>query len=407
MNENGLLKEVQNEQARAKIGAFGIQGSGKTTTLALLAIATSVSFHKKAPVAMMDTENGSDFLKPMFDAEGIKLYVHKSGAFADMAKVLLEAEKLGCCAFLMDSVTHTWRELQDTYCAQMCRRHNLESYEMQFQDWREVKAQWATWTYAFINSPLHCFVAGRAGYDYEYEKNAKGKRELIKGNSKMKAENEFGYEPSLLIELEPERRNTTKKHRGGSIVHMAYVLKDRSRALNGKVFEFPDMNAYAKGDYKTVFETFRPHFSFLNIAGEQLAILPNTSEELFDTANGSSEASQRAKSKKIALEEIENSMGVVLWPGNDANMKRIKLAALQLLFGVRSWTAVETMPLRTIENGLWALQEYERAAKDAQPEGEEAVTKLLRECKAKVEKSGYVPGGEPLTEAASATAASD
>jgi hypothetical protein len=36
-----LLQEVSNEQARAKVGAFGRQGSGKTTTLALLAIGVS------------------------------------------------------------------------------------------------------------------------------------------------------------------------------------------------------------------------------------------------------------------------------------------------------------------------------------------------------------------------------
>src|SRR5229473_6672290 len=100
----GLLKEVTNEQARAKIAAFGEQGSGKTTTLALIAIGLSKTYHNSAPVACMDTENGADFLKPIFAAEGVKFLAIKSGAFKDMVPALREAQESGCCAFIMDSV---------------------------------------------------------------------------------------------------------------------------------------------------------------------------------------------------------------------------------------------------------------------------------------------------------------
>lgn len=388
----GLLKEVANDQARAKVGIFGMQGSGKTTTNALLALGVSLMYHNGAPVAMQDTEAGSDYLKPIFDAEGVKLFVHKSGAFSDMEKVLDEAIGAGCCAFIMDSVTHTWRELQDTYCAQMCRRYKCDEYDIQFQDWRELKARWATWTYAFLNSPLHCFISGRAGYDYEYEVNAKGKKELIKGNSKMKAETEFGYEPSLLVELEGVRKTANKKHTGGTINHVAYVLKDRSRSLNGMTFEWPDMNDYKKGDWQKVFTKFEPYFKFLNIGGVQKAMLPNTSEDLFDADSHDTAARQRAQAKKIALEEIENVMGVVLWPGATADMKRIKLGAMQALWGVRSWSAVEGMSLRNVENGLWALHEYEKIARDVAPEGEEGVLRAVKDCVEKVSKTGYAPG---------------
>lgn len=394
-NGSGLLKEVQNEQARAKVGLFGSQGSGKTTTAALLAIGVSKKFHDGAPVAMMDTENGSDYLKPIFDAEGVKFMVLKSGAFSDMVKVLREAEKIGCCAFVMDSVTHTWRELIDTYCAGKARQYNKSSYSPQFQDWKDIKAEWAVWTYAFLNAPLHCFIAGRAGYEYEYQEADNGKKELIKGDTKMKAEGEFGYEPSLLIEMETERRQVSDKHKGGSFVHIAHVLKDRARSLNGKSFEFPDINNYKPGDYKKVFACFAPHFSFLNITAEQRAMLPNTSEELFDEANGDSQYRQRQQSKKIALEEIENLMGVVLFPGTTNEAKRIKLSVLQTLFGVRSWTAVEGMNLKQIEDGLWALQEFETAAKDAEPNGIDEIERLIGECVKKTSKPGYAPGRGP------------
>jgi hypothetical protein len=376
----GFLKEVQNEQARAKVGLFGSQGSGKTTTAALLAIAVSKTYHNGAPIAMMDTENGSDYLKPIFDAEGVKLLVHKSGAFADMIPVLQEAQKGGCCGFLMDSITHTWRELVESYCNKKARAYNRATYVMQFQDWKEVKAEWFKWTQAFLNSQVHCFIAGRAGYEYEYQENEDtGKKELIKGNTKMKAEGEFGYEPSLLIEMEAERRETNERHRGGSFVHVAYVLKDRARSLNGLKFEFPDINNYKAGDYKKVFKPFVPHFAFLNIAGTQVAIGPNTSEDLFDE-NGDTHAHQRKIARSSALEEIENIM-VLLWPGQDAKSKKIKILVLKELFGLTSWTAIQNEKLHVIEAGLFTLLAFQQGTKNTPLDEEETVIAALREAR--------------------------
>src|SRR5262245_17236753 len=97
-----LLKKAQIEQASAKVGIFGRQGSGKTTTAALIAIGLSKTYHKGAPVAALDTENGSDYLVPIFEAEGVPLLVVKSRAFKDMKDGLREAEREGCCAYLVD-----------------------------------------------------------------------------------------------------------------------------------------------------------------------------------------------------------------------------------------------------------------------------------------------------------------
>lgn len=356
------LQEVSNEQARAKVGAFGRQGSGKTTTLALLAIGVSKTYHNGAPVAMMDTENGSDYLKPIFDKEGVKLLVVKSGAFADMVPVLRQAQEKGCCAFIMDSVTHTWTELKRSYSAAMARKYNISDYDLQFQDWDDIKGQWAAWTNAFLNSPLHCFIAGRAGNEYEYVVNDKGKRELVKGDSKMKTEGEFGYEPNLLIEMEAERRKTTKKHTGGSFVHFARVLKDRARSLNGKSFEFVDINDYKPGDYKKVFDVFAPHFSFLNISATQRAIGTNSSEDLFDASTGDTEYRRRNREKQIALDEILATMQL-LWPGQSAADKALRIRVMENVWGARAWSAIEAMSLEQVQDGLELLRLYEAHSK--------------------------------------------
>src|SRR5512138_2923191 len=105
-----LLKRATVEQAAAKLGIFGPQGSGKTTTAALIAIGLSKTYHGGKPVAFMDTENGSDYLVPIFEAEGVELVVVKSRSFQDMKAMVREAEEMGCCAGLIDSYTHPWQE---------------------------------------------------------------------------------------------------------------------------------------------------------------------------------------------------------------------------------------------------------------------------------------------------------
>ena len=94
----------------------GDTGSGKTTTAGMLTLGVSLTYGKRGPVAMMDTESASDFLLPIFKTEGVKLLTLKSRAFSDLLTVLQEAEQAGCAALIVDSITHCWTELQESYC---------------------------------------------------------------------------------------------------------------------------------------------------------------------------------------------------------------------------------------------------------------------------------------------------
>lgn len=370
----GLLRAAQNEQAAAKLGAYGPQGSGKTTTLAMLALGLAITYHDKAPVAMHDTENGSDFLAPMFAAEGVALLVHKSRAFADMVGSLEEAERAGCCAFLADSITQTWLELIEGY------RTKRKIARIEFHHWQDIKGAWRGWVDRYLNSRLHCLIAGRAGHEYEFQENAEGRKELIKGGSKMKAESEFGYEPSLLFEMEAVREAPTPTRSGrGRYIHTVRVLKDRTRALQGRTFAYRDLNAYKPSDWKKVFRDFQPHFAWLNIGGTQRALEPASSEALFEE-DRLGEAYRRRQSRAIALEEIESTL-VLLWPGQDARSKRIKLLVLGAVFEMRSWTAIQSLPLEKIERGLALLRGLERKLKSVEPESEEEFLELLGSAK--------------------------
>lgn len=142
---NGLLNPASNEQAAAKVGIFGSTGSSKTTTGGLVTIGLSLTHCEGRPIAMMDTECASDFLLPIFCAEGVPLLTLKSKAFTDMLSALAEAERMRCATLIIDSVTHPWAELIDSYC----RRKGISKPE--FQHWKEIKQPWSEWTGATLS----------------------------------------------------------------------------------------------------------------------------------------------------------------------------------------------------------------------------------------------------------------
>lgn len=351
-----LLRPATIDQSAAKVGIFGPQGSGKTLTSALIALGLSKTYHNNAPVAFMDTENGSDYLVPIFEAEGVPLLNFKSRAFKDMCQGLKDAQASGCCAYLVDSYTHPWRELNDSLKAK------LKVQKLEFRHMDQLKGMWMGWTDLMLNSQQHVIVSGRLGYVWDREEEENGKKgDLIKLGTKMKSESEAGYEPSLLIEMEgvqdSDLRMRKSKAKRGTITHHAYVLKDRWRTLNGLSFAWKDLNGYAVGDYKTVFNTFLPHFSKLVIGQKQQAVTGRNSETLFD-GQGEGASYQRQKQVAITLEEIEGTL-LKFWPGTTGVEKELKRLSVETLFHTRSWTKVENKPLAELEFALGVLQGFE------------------------------------------------
>jgi hypothetical protein len=370
-----LLQRAKVEQSAAKVGIFGRQGSGKTTTSALIALGLSKAYHKNAPVAFLDTENGSDYLVPIFEQEGVELLVVKSRAFKDMRAALTEAEAGGCCTYLVDSYSHPWQELTNTF-KEKSRRKKLEFHHMD-----ALKTMWRGWTDQMLNSPLHVILSGRLGFEWGEEETDEG-RNLVKLGTKMKSESEAGYEPSLLIEMEALqdadvrlKQSRTKK---GTIVHHCYILKDRWRTLNGRTFQFKDINQYRSGDYKRVFDAFLPHWSQLVIGGTQRAVDPaRTSGAMFADGVGESVGQQMARRQQIASEEVAGILSH-LWGGQTANEKKIRQSLLHELFGTFSWHAIETAPAKKLERAVDILREFQTAAESNLPSTPEDAVSLLQ-----------------------------
>lgn len=377
-----LLQPVKMTQAAAKVGLFGRGGSGKTTTSLLLLIGLSKHFHNGAPIAMFDTEDGSDFIEGICRVESIELVVAKSRAFSDMKAALIEAEAKKCCSYLVDSYTAPWQEVNET----IKEKHNLRGKRLPIQYQDELKTLWNTWVAQMKASPLHIVMAGRLGYEWDNEEDEDGSEKLVRLGTKLKGEGDAGYEPNLLIEMEAMQeagaRIKKSRRKKGTNIHHCYVLKDRLRALNGKAFTFADINDYKPGNYKKVFETFLPHFERLAIGkGEHRTVDYSRRSDADLPASGESVYYAQQRQKTIALEELKENIAAV-WPGQDGPSKKARQIVLETQFGTLSWTAVESSTIQEIESGVGVVKELRQQIQDgADVSTPELLTARLIVCK--------------------------
>jgi hypothetical protein len=325
----GLLKMAENQQAFAKVGIFGFQGSGKTHTAMQIAMGICDLTGNKT-IAFYDTETGSDWWAGRVD--GYKFLQAKTRSFKDLIETIREAESEGVGVLVIDSITHVWRDIIESY------QRKKKVSRLQFHDWGPIKSQWGKYTDLFVNSELHIIVCGRAGFEYEYQNDDRGKKELIKTGTKMKAEGEFGFEPGLVIEMELERISAEV---GGDLVNVAHVLKDRSATINGQSFRMPS------------FVSFKSHFDGLNLGAKHCGV--NTSretEDLFDES-GRNEWEAEKRAKDIALEELREEL-MKYFPGTAGPAKKAKGDVIEALFRTRAWQRVSSSEFKSTDI-QWAL----------------------------------------------------
>jgi hypothetical protein len=332
-----LLKPLGAGQGYLKAGFLGFQKSGKTFTALELALGTRALMKQDGPIAMFDTEGGSEYVAERVRKEtGQDLLGVKSRSFDDLMAMGQECLSEGVSVLIVDSVTHVWRELQDAYLkkvnARLKQKGKPGRFNLEFQDWNPIKAQWSTWTDFYLNSKLHIVICGRAGFEYGHEENqSTGKKELIKTGVKMRVESEFGFEPSLLVELE----RVQEDHR---IVHRATVLGDRFGVVDGQTCDNP------------TFEFFLPHVKKLK-PGAHTPIDTETKSDVDVDEDGRDSWYREKREREIFAEEIQGEL-LRLHPTQGAADKAAKLDLLEKYFNTRSWTKVENMNSATLKAGL-------------------------------------------------------
>ena len=186
-----IFTEIE-KPTHAKIGFFGFAGCGKTTTAALMAIGLHKLIKHDKPVLFLDSETGSSYVRELFDEAGVPILGKKTRAFITLMAGLEEAVK-GGNIFLVDSITHYWQELMFTYM----KKKNLARLSLNHIG--NIKKEWKPFPDLYLNSPIHSILCGRAGFEWGFEEDDEGNKQLAKTGTKMKVEGDFGYEPTLLI----------------------------------------------------------------------------------------------------------------------------------------------------------------------------------------------------------------
>jgi hypothetical protein len=339
-----LFRKAEVTSAFLKMGVMGFAGSGKTYTATQTAIGLVQHMREKKiayankPIFFIDSETGSDWIKPFIEEAGIELFTAKTRAFKDLTAAVREAEA-NASILLVDSVTAFWKELGDSYMKAKGRQR------LQFEDWGWLKKEWGRFTDLFVNSNLHIILCGRAGYEYDYfEDEETGKKNLEKTGIKMKAEGEMGYEPSLLVLMSRHMDVASNK-----VWRTASILKDRSTKIDGKEFVNPS------------FKSFLPHIEFLNLGGHQLGV--DTSRTSENDIPPDAPRDRNSIRREICLEEIQALM-VKHHPTMSGEDKKEKAKLLVEFFDTTSWTEVEKlMPLVDLQKNYDAMHwKLEKAA---------------------------------------------
>ena len=323
-----LFKPAEITTAKLKMAFMGFQGSGKTYTAASTAIGLVLLMRDlrlddgKKPIAFGDTEKGSDWILPRVQKAGLEMVTAKTRAFSDLLGLVNEAER-EASVLLIDSLTHFWTELCDTYCARKAEEYRRSTYRLQFQDWAYLKGEWRKFTDRFVNSNLHIIVCGRAGYEYDYrEDEDTQKKQLEKTGIKMKAEGEMGYEPDLLVLMERKMNMSTKVDE-----HIAHIVKDRSTLLDGQEIADPTFNH------------FLPHIQCLNLAGTQFGL--DTSRTSAAMIPKGDPRDKSAMWRSIIIDEINDLLLRHGAAGTSDAAKKKRSDLMKAHFGTVSKTEIE------------------------------------------------------------------
>lgn len=348
----GFLNTLGSGQGYLKAGFLGFAKSGKTWTATLLAIGVRNYFGIKTPIAFFDTEGGSEYVAPLVRKHtGLDLVGCRSRALDDLIGMSKECERDGL-VLIVDSVTHVWRESCDSYLAQVnelrSRQNRAPQRRLEFQDWHPIKSKWAKWTDLYLNSRMHIAICGRAGYEFDFEDRADGSgKDLIKTGIKMKTEGEFGFEPSLLVEME-RVQNMDGNKLGKGFVLRATVIGDRFDAINGESADNP------------TFDFFKPHVDCLKPNAHAPIDMETRSD--FAIGDDGNAYDRERKLRVILCEKIQAAM-MLRWPGQTSADKQAKVQALQECFGTTSWTEVETrVAIAVLKDGLARIETNQETA---------------------------------------------
>jgi hypothetical protein len=337
-----------------KLAIFGEQGTGKTTTACLYAAALSKEFYNSAPVWGTDPELGMQFPKrTIFTPEKIPFEQRTVPTFQAMLQDMRDAERAGACVWIVE-LQKIWIELLKTV-----RRKSGSNWG------NELNALWTEYVAHFLNSKMHCIALGRVGDVTDDLIDERGEITKVKTGEKMKAggSNNFGYEPHLVLrmklEQKPRRKAGQVQEAEGRMNHVAYVLKDRTWALNGREFKWSDKVSYKPGGYAQVWQSLKPHFQAVQETMGIVMLDTSANSEAMIDDNGNGEFYRERERKSAISAEIKACLDLH-FAGRAKDDVQVRIAVSELIFGVKSREAADALPVDKLERGLHILHTYEK-----------------------------------------------
>lgn len=340
-----MFKELENNRPFLKMAFEGFAGDGKSYTSAITAIGVHKLIGSTKPIAIFDTEKAFKALKFLFEESSIKAVVNdEARSLASLNEAIKWCESGNSDVLIIDSLTHVWESYLQSYMEEK-RKTRLE-----FQDWGIIKPKWKKeFSNVFVQANVHIIFNGRAGYEYEDEKDEYGKRQIFKSGIKMKAETETAFEPDILVLMEKDMDLLSDVK---VVSRTATVIKDRTTRIDGKSFKNP------------TFEDFYPAIKQL-LDG---TVKETTGGEIPDTFKDFEENYGRIAHRKAnTISEIEgvfNLMGL----STGAEHKQLKAATLKKIFNVLSVDKLSDLKVDELTHGLEVMLDFSEKYKEYQKE---------------------------------------
>ncbi len=341
----------KNHFIKASFGGF--QGAGKSRTATEFIIGAYKDLQCTKPILIIDNEKGSRFLIPIFKKAGIEAIAKDTTNLADLIQAFEFLHRKEIDFLFVDSLTKVYYKFVRDY-----KLKNKKSF-MTLQDWGKILPAWQEeFSDRFVNAEGNIVFTGRGGFEYEKEEDTKDengvvveKGSFVKSGFKMKIAGETPYETDLNVWMQLEKELT--KDGKPKQQNVAYILKDRSDTINGKIFEMPKYKA------------FKPIINF--ILGLPIGEIAQESYKQNLTPGSDKEYYERQLNKKIEMEKIEamfelNNLG----SPRSAEEKKIKASIIQKIFGTTSKTEIEIMDYKLLSHMREKLKTLLEALKDAE-----------------------------------------
>lgn len=328
------IQELSNDYPFSKIGVTGFEGSGKTYTSALIMAGIYRYTNQEKPILLFDTENSSRFLNDFFKDLKVEVKVVKSRSLTDLNEAIELVNKGDFDSLMIDSISHVWSHLQDSYKEERGKK------DLSMYDWGQITPIWKKkFSSPFVESRGHILFTGRAGNEYENEINQDSqKREIFKSGTKLKAQNETGYEADLLLLMSTQTKNTESKTKKSTSYRECFVLKDRTNKIDGKIFKNP------------TFEDFLPFFETV-LNGEYRPInYKLSSSDNFKYLKKYEERKNYGEKKDLLLEEIKACF-LKMELGTSTKDKALKVKILETVLGGKTAKHMEKLRVDDLEKG--------------------------------------------------------